>query len=78
MDVLIRTFPQYVWSKVSTDSKEQEETEYNYVEEADEYVPILITPDNVIDLLVERIRGSVDESQLPLVRRLTQEIIDAI
>lgn len=78
MDVLIRTFSQFIWSKITTDSKTQEETEYRYDEEADEYVPILITPDNVVDLLVERMRPEIDDSQVPTVRRLMQEIIDAL
>jgi len=78
MDVLIRTFPQFVWSKQVVDAEKVEEFEYQYDVEQDEYIPILITPDNVMDLLVERMRPHISDSQVESVRRLTAEIIDAL
>ena len=54
MDELIRRFPLVKWEKISRDYEGEEAAE-KLEEDDTPYTPIIITPDNLASLLMERV-----------------------
>lgn len=75
MDLLSRRWPMITWSKLAK-SVEQERLELTDSELADEsFVPIQITPDNIVDLTIERLRRrNVTDETIRLAKHALAEL----
>lgn len=76
-EVLIRHFPMITWSKLARDLYAEEENEFNIInDDEDDFVPIYISRDNIVPLLMDRIqKTSIPDEVLQRSKELLTECI---
>lgn len=85
MDILIRNFPTFTFSKLPRETEEDQKI----VREAEEevlFIPITITRDNIVGLMTERLysavtcdeEGNVDTTKYDRAIELLKEMVDAV
>lgn len=74
MEVIIRDYPLLIWSKLAKDQEEKEVIE-NIIIEEETFVPITITRDNIVDLVINRLSKNTHDSLIDRSKVILSEVI---
>lgn len=78
IDAVALMFTNYDFSKhiQKEESDQQSGEDFNITIDEDDYTPITITPDNVSDLLIERIRSVLTETELSIAMDILKDLLN--